>query len=221
MCGRYALSTPVEKLAEEFGIGQPLPEVPPSYNAAPTQEVPAVVTGGRGRRLEMLRRGLIPSWADDPGIGARMIDARSESVAEKSSSKRAFKPRRCLIPADGFYKWQKANGGKRPHHIRMSSLRPFAFAGLWESWGRDGEEIRSCTILTTGANEIIGEIHHRMPIILPPDDHELWLGPDAREPEQVLPLLVPYAAGDTEAYPVSRRVNSPSNDEPDRVEHVA
>ena len=225
MCGRYTLSTPIEKLAEDFGIGRPLPKVRPSYNVAPTQEVAAVLADasadGEVRRLEMLRWGLIPPWADDPGIGARMINARSETVAEKPSFKRAFKARRCLIPADGFYEWQKTNGGKQPHHIRMSSGQPFAFAGLWERWGRDEEEIWSCTILTTGANEILGEIHHRMPVILPPDDYELWLDPEVREPDQLLPLLVPYPAEDMEAYPVSRRVNSPSNNEPDCVERVA
>jgi putative SOS response-associated peptidase YedK len=137
MCGRYTLSTPVGTLADEFGIAGPLPEVQPSYNVAPTQEVPAVLagTGGEGRRLEMLRWGLIPSWADDPGIGARMINARSETVAEKPSFRRAFKERRCLIPADGFYEWQKTNGGKQPYYLRMRSGRPFAFAGS----GRTGK----------------------------------------------------------------------------------
>ena len=136
MCGRYTLSTPVGTLAEEFDIAEPLPELQPNYNVAPTQEVPAVLAGNGGgeRRLEMLRWGLIPSWADDPGIGARMINARSETVAEKPSFRRAFKERRCLIPADGFYEWQKTNGGKQPHYIRMKNGRPFAFAGLGEGW---------------------------------------------------------------------------------------
>lgn len=223
MCGRYTLSTPVEALPGEFGLAGPLPELRPSYNVAPTQEVPAVVTGsGEGRRLEMLRWGLIPAWADDPGIGARMINARSETVAEKPSFRRAFKERRCLIVADGFYEWQKTNSGKQPYYARMKSGRPFAFAGLWESWNKDGEGgIRSCTILTTDANDLVGGIHHRMPVILPPEYYEPWLDPDLREPDQLLPLLAPYSTNDMEAYPVSRRVNSPSNDGPGCIEPAA
>ena len=223
MCGRYTLSTPVEKLAGEFDISEPLPDLPPSYNVAPSQEVAAIVAGGRGeRRLELLRWGLIPAWADDPGIGSRMINARSETAAEKPSFRKAFKERRCLIPADGFYEWQKTNGGKQPYHLKMRDGRLFAFAGLWESWKGDEEgEIRSCTILTTDANDLVGEVHHRMPVILPPKTYDLWLDPAVREAEQLLSVLLSYPTEDMEAYPVSRRVNNPSNDEPGCVESVA
>jgi putative SOS response-associated peptidase YedK len=170
----------------------------------------------------MLRWGLIPSWADDPEIGSRMINARSETVAEKPSFRRAFKERRCLIPANGFYEWRKENGGKQPYYFRMKDGRPFAFAGLWESWDRHGGgEIQSCTILTTDANDLVSEIHHRMPVILPQEDYELWLDSTLREPDQLLPLLAPYPTNDMEAYPVSRRVNNPSNNEPGCVESVA
>ncbi len=193
----------------------------PSYNVAPTQEVATVVESGEGRRLEMSRWGLILAWADDPGIGARMISARSETVAEKPSFKKAFKQRRCLIPTDGFYEWRKENGGKQPYYIRTKSGRPFAFAGLWESWSRNGEGIQSCTILTTGTNDFLQEIHHRMPVILSPEVYDLWLDPEVREPDQLLSLLAPYPGEDMEACPVSRRVNSPSNDEPGCVERVA
>jgi putative SOS response-associated peptidase YedK len=221
MCGRYTLTVPVEILAEEFGVTGPLPEVPPSYNIAPTQEVAAVLTDDGERRLEMLRWGLIPSWADDPGIGSRMINARSETVPEKPSFRRAFRERRCLILADGFYEWKRTNDGKQPYYIRMEGGRPFAFAGLWESWRGGREEIRSCTILTTEANDRVSNIHHRMPVILAPEDHELWLDPDVREADPLLPLLAPYPDDVMEAYPVSRFVNRPTNDDPRCVEPLA
>lgn len=221
MCGRYTLTMPVETLAEEFGVAGPLPELSPSYNVAPTQEVAAVLVDGDERHLEMLRWGLIPSWADDPQIGSRMINARSETVAEKPSFRGAFRKRRCLIPADGFYEWQRTGNGKQPYYVRAKDGSPFAFAGLWESWGRDGEEIRSCTILTTEANEIVGEVHHRMPVIVAPENYEVWLDPDVRDTEWFTALLTPYPAEEMEAYPVSRFVNSPSNDDKRCVEPVA
>ncbi len=221
MCGRYTLTVPVEILAEEFGVTGPLPEVPPSYNIAPTQEVAAVLADDGERRLEMLRWGLIPSWADDPGIGSRMINARSETVPEKPSFRRAFRERRCLILADGFYEWKRTNDGKQPYYIRMEDERPFAFAGLWESWRGGREEIRSCTILTTEANDRVSNIHHRMPVILAPEDHGLWLDPDVREADPLLPLLAPYPDDVMEAYPVSRFVNRPTNDDPRCVEPLA
>src|SRR5918992_5160105 len=161
MCGRYTLTTPVEKLAEEFGFDASAVDLPPNYNVAPTQGVAAVLEGGGERHLEVVRGGLIPSWADDPQIGSRMINARAETAPEKPSFRRAFRERRCLIPADGFYEWKRMNGGKQPYYIHMEGGHPFAFAGLWESWDREGE-IRSCTILTTGANPLVGDIHDRM-----------------------------------------------------------
>ena len=138
MCGRYTLSTPAGRLAEEFELNSAV-EISPSYNVAPTQQVAAVLEDEAGRRLEMLRWGLVPSWADDPGIGARMINARSETAPEKPSFRRAFRGRRCLIAADGFYEWKRENGGKQPYYFRMQDSRPFAFAGLWESWEKGGD----------------------------------------------------------------------------------
>jgi len=220
MCGRYTLTTPVETLAEEFDLTGPLPEVPPSYNVTPTEQVVAVIAGDGGRRLEMLKWGLIPSWADDPEIGSRMINARSETAPEKPSFRRAFRERRCLIPADGFYEWQRTDNGKQPFYFRMKGERPFAFAGLWESWKGSGSEIRSCTILTTEANGLVGEVHPRMPVILAPEDYGLWLDPDVREAEPLLPLLNPYPDDVMEAYPVTRFVNSPSNDDQRCIEPV-
>ncbi len=219
MCGRYTLATPVGRLAEEFGFDSSSTEFRTSYNVAPTRQVPVVLTEGGKRRLEMLRWGLVPSWADDPGIGARMINARSETAPEKPSFRRAFRDRRCLIPADGFYEWKRENGGKQPYYFRMQGGRPFAFAGLWESWTKDGE-IRSCAILTTAANEVVAGIHERMPVILPSRHYEAWLDPEA-ERDELTDLLVPYPGDDLETYPVSRFVNSPGNDDPRCIEPAA
>jgi putative SOS response-associated peptidase YedK len=221
MCGRYTLKTPVEKLAEEFSFGASPVELPPNYNVAPTQQVAAVLEEGGERHLELLRWGLIPSWADDPGIGSRMINARSETAPEKPSFRRAFRERRCLIPADGFYEWQRTNGAKQPYYIRMKEERPFALAGLWESW-RDGSgpEIRSCTILTTKPNALTAEIHDRMPVILPPGSYDAWLDPEA-ERDELYGLLAPYPEDEMEAYPVSRFVNSPQNNDPRCIEPAA
>jgi len=221
MCGRYTLSTPVEKLAGEFDISGPLPDLPPSYNVAPSQEVAAIVAGGGGeRRQELLRWGLIPAWADDSSIGSRMINARSETAAEKPSFRKAFKVRRCLILADGFYEWQKTDDGKQPYHIKMQDDSPFAFAGLWETW-KNGEEVRSATIITTDANDLMKEIHHRMPVILHPEDYAMWLDPDFDEKDPLTTLLKPYPADAMQAYAVSRRVNKPSNNETSVLEPAA
>ncbi len=222
MCGRYTLKSPIEVLAKEFGITGPLPEIQPSYNVAPGREVAAVITGeDGGRRLEALKWGLVPSWAKDPGIGYRMINARSETAAEKPSFRKPLKDRRCLILANGFYEWRKMGNGKQPFHIKMEDEKPFAFAGLWERWERDGEEIRSCTILTTEPNDLLREVHDRMPVILPPEAQATWLDPEIRDPAPLLPLLAPYPSGAMTVYPVSRAVNSPSNDGPGCVEPAA
>jgi len=220
MCGRYTLATPVNVLVEQFEIDEYPSSITSSYNIAPTQEVPAVIAEEEKRKLEMLRWGLVPAWADDPGIGNRMINARSETVAEKPSFRQAFKQRRCLVLSDGFYEWQQTSDGKQPYYIHMKDGSPFAFAGLWESW-RNGEEIRSCTIITTEANELVGEIHNRMPVILPAGDYDLWLDPELEEREALTSLLGPYPSGDMEAYPVSRRVNRPSNNTPECIEPAA
>jgi len=221
MCGRYTLTTPVERLAEEFGFDDSSVELPQNYNVAPTQSVAAVLEEGGQRRLEVLRWGLIPPWADDPQIGSRMINARSETAPGKPSFRRAFRERRCLIPADGFYEWQRTNGAKQPYYIHMQDGRPFAFAGLWESWSKGGDgEVRTCTILTTGANALVGEVHDRMPVILAPDAYGVWLDP-ASERDELTGLLAPYPEDEMEAYPVSRFVNSPQNNDPRCIEPAA
>ena len=221
MCGRYTLATQAGRLAEEFGLDASSVEFPANYNVAPTQGVAAVLEEGGGRHLEVLRWGLIPPWADDPQIGSRMINARSETAPEKPSFRRAFRERRCLIPADGFYEWRRTNGAKQPYYIHMEGGHPFAFAGLWESWDKGGEgEVRTCTILTTRANALVDEIHERMPVILAPDAYDVWLDP-ASERDELAGLLAPYPEDEMEAYPVSRFVNSPSNNDPRCVEPAA
>jgi putative SOS response-associated peptidase YedK len=220
VCGRYTLATPVNELIEQFHIDEYPSGIAPSYNIAPTQEVAAVIAEDEKRKLEMLRWGLIPSWANDPSIGNKMINARAETVAQKPSFRTPFKHRRCLVLTDGFYEWQHTLDGKQPYYIHMKDGAPFAFAGLWEIW-RGGEEIRSCTVITTEANGLVGEIHPRMPVILPPEDYELWLDPEFEEKEALTSLLRPCPSGGMEAYPVSRRVNSPSNNAPDCVEPAA
>jgi putative SOS response-associated peptidase YedK len=206
---------------ERFKIDEYPSSILPSYNIAPTQEVAAVVEEDEERKLELLRWGLIPSWAKDPEIGSRMINARGETVSEKPSFRKAFKARRCLILADGFYEWQKIDNGKQPYHVRMKDASPFAFAGLWEIWNGDGDGIRTCAIITTEANDFMSEIHHRMPVILHPDDYEMWLDPSFEEKGPLSALLKPYPDYAMETYPMSRRVNRPTNDEPGCVEPAA
>jgi putative SOS response-associated peptidase YedK len=221
MCGRYTLRTPIDVLAEGFEIEEHPSSITPNYNVAPTQEVAAVVEEDEKRKLEMFHWGLIPSWAKDPAIGNKMINARAETVAEKPSFRSAFKKRRCLILADGFYEWRKTDDGKQPYYIKMQDDSPFAFAGLWETWDKYGEEVRSGTIITTDANDLMTEIHHRMPVILHPENYEAWLDPGFDEKEALTSLLKPYPADAMEAYPVSRRVNKPSNNEPSVLEPAA
>ena len=220
MCGRYTLRTPVDTLAEQFDLDEYPSSLTASYNIAPTQEVATVVEEDDKRKLEMFHWGLIPSWAKDPQIGNRMINARAETVDEKPSFRSAFKARRCLILADGFYEWQKADNGKQPFYIHMKDGSPFAFAGLWETW-KNGEELRSCAIITTDANDLMNEIHHRMPVVLHPENYGVWLDPDFDEKDPLKDFLKPFPSEEMEAYMVSRRVNKPSNNEPSVVEPAA
>jgi len=219
MCGRYTLAASPQALVEQFDLSGDLPDLAPSYNVAPGTDVPAVVGDGEERRLGLLRWGLVPFWADDPEVGSRIINARAESAPEKPSFRAAFRQRRCLIPADGFYEWQRADGGKQPFYARMENGEPFAFAGLWERWRGEGEEILSCTILTTDANALLEDVHHRMPVIVAPENYGPWLDP-ASGKEDLTPLLKPYPDELMETYPVGRIVNNPKNDDPSCIEAV-
>lgn len=224
MCGRYNIIPNAEAWIEAFGIlqGQEVIEgLAPRYNVAPSQAVPSVrVDTETGQRTAcLLHWGLIPHWAKEKKIGYRMINARAETVADKPAFRTAFKRRRCLIPANGFYEWRKTDG-KQPYNIRMTDGRPFAFAGLWEHWEGEGETIESCTIIVTTANELLAPLHDRMPVILPSEDYGSWIDPAVADKEALLPLLKPYPPEGLEAYPVSRAVNSPKNDRPELIERM-
>ncbi len=223
MCGRFALFTPEEILAAMFGVEED--RFPPaSYNIAPSRDVAAVRAapeGAAGRELALLRWGLIPSWAKDPAMGDRMINARAETASAKPAFRSAFRRRRCLLPADGFYEWQKAGTRKQPYFVRMADGKPFALAGLWERWEGPGGPIASCTILTTDANALLAPIHDRMPVIVAPADFERWLDPGRQDPVDLMPLARPYPADAMVAFPVRTLVNSPATDDPRCIEPAA
>ncbi|MBD1927904.1 SOS response-associated peptidase [Trichocoleus sp. FACHB-90] len=214
MCGRFSQSKSTETIAQVFQVSN-VPPLTPRYNIAPTQQIQTILQNAEQpqREFQMLHWGLIPSWAKDPKMGARMINARAETVTEKPSFRAAFKQRRCLILADGFYEWQQQEKNKQPFYFRMNDERPFAFAGLWEHWkSGDGEVIDSCTILTTEPNDLMRPVHNRMPVIIDPKDYDLWLDTEVKKPELLQPLLHPYSAEEMTAYPVSTKVNKPVND---------
>lgn len=225
MCGRYSSTNPLDVILEYFLIKDVRPEVEegyrPSFNVAPTQSVLVIGSRQGERAAAMHRWGLIPSWAKDPSIGSRLINARSETVAERPAYRGAFRRRRCLIPADGLYEWKRVGKTKQPYRFTLRDASPFAFAGLWEEWrSPDNTPIRSCTILTTEPNELIEPVHNRMPVILSPTEYDTWLDPHT-EIEELQSLLAPYPAEDMDAYPVSTLVNSPRNDDPSLIEPVA
>ncbi len=225
MCGRFTLHHTLEELEERFAaevVTGTNSETELRYNIAPTQDI-LVVTQNGARRLQGYHWGLIPSWAKDPAIGNKMINARAETLAEKPSFRTALQCRRCLIPADGFYEWQDATEGlasskkaaRTPMHIRLQDGGLFAFAGLWDEWhAPDGSPLRSCTIITTAPNAVTAPIHDRMPVILRPEDEALWLDRSVSDAAELLPLLIPYPADLMEAYAVSRQVNAPTVDDP-------
>jgi putative SOS response-associated peptidase YedK len=225
MCGRFTLRAPASVLAEQFALFG-IPDFTPRFNVAPTQPAAVVRLAPEerapARQLVALRWGLVPGWAKDPAIGNRMINARGETVAEKPAYRAAFRRRRCLLLADGFYEWQRTGRAKQPYFIRMRDDRPFAFAGLWESWeGPDHSQVESCTLLTTEPNNLVAPIHNRMPVILAPADYERWLDLSIQAPESLRPLLAPYPSEAMEAYPVTTHVNSPAHDDPKCIEPAA
>jgi putative SOS response-associated peptidase YedK len=219
MCGRFTLILDPVALREDLDLGPAPFDLLPRYNVAPTQPV-AAVRDGESRTVELYRWGLIPSWAKDPSIGSRMINARSETILEKPTFKAAMTRRRCLILADGFFEWLRP-GGKagrsQPYYFKLADGKPFAFAGLWDLWTPpDGSELPTCTIITTAANERVGKIHERMPVILDAAAMWAWLDPSAR-PVDLLALLKPYPAEKMTDYPVSPALNSPNVDSPECI----
>ena len=213
VCGRYVLTVTGRVLARLFDLDE-VPEVEARYNIAPTQPVPVIRSGTTGRRLDTVRWGLIPPWAKDPAIGNRMINARAETVAEKPSFRSAFRRQRCLVPANGFYEWRREETRKQPYLVRFADGRPFAFAGLWETWRQpDGTALESCVIITTQPNSVVARLHDRMPVILSAENHGEWLDPAQGSPERLHALLIPHPPEEMEAYRVSVRVNNPANDD--------
>ncbi len=222
MCGRFTLFASPAVIQEAFDLAEAPVGLTPRYNIAPTQPVAVIANDAAARRLQFMRWGLIPSWAKDPEIGSRLINARAETLAEKPSFRTALRRRRCLIVADGFYEWRKDDGGKTPFYIYLRSQQPFAFAGLWDVWqAPDGGVIPTCTIITTGPNSLLAALHDRMPVILPPDAYAHWLDPALQTPADVASLLISFPAAEMMLRQVARTVNSPHNDSAACIEPVA
>ncbi|MFC4409830.1 SOS response-associated peptidase [Chungangia koreensis] len=213
MCGRYTLFASMDDIVERFmvdvfeeGIYEP------SYNIAPSHQVVAIINDGRRNRLGRLRWGLIPPWAKDEKMGYKTINARGETVANKPSFRNAYRKKRCILPADSFYEWQHDGKNKTPINIKMKDGGLFGLAGLWESWkSPDGNLIHSCTVVTTEANEIMEQIHDRMPVILKPESEKIWLSPSIQDPEVLNRLIRPFDAEQMETFIVSNEVNSPKS----------
>jgi len=221
MCGRFVLLRDLAEITTEFDVQEISGNLQRSYNIAPGNTIAAIIDDG-SKRLVHFTWGLIPSWAKDPSIGNRLINARGETVAEKPSFKAAFKKRRCLIVANGFYEWQKRGKMKIPVYVRLKSDKPFGFAGLYEKWiPPDEQELCTCTIITTEANALLQPIHNRMPVIVPKEQEDVWLDTDISDTTHVLSMLKPYAHNEMVVYEVSTLVNSPQHNSPDCITPVS
>ena len=226
MCGRFTTTTPAEDLARYFAVDEVLvDERPPRWNVAPTDTVLGVVHRDGRRAMGGFRWGLVPFWAKDPSVGSRMINARAETVTTTSAFARPFQRRRCLVPADGFYEWQACGArAKQPFHLRRADGEPLAFAALWDSWrpvrGSDAGRVVSCAVVTTEANAVVGPIHDRMPVVLPPSAWDAWLDPANEDLEALAGLLVPAPDDLLVAVPVSAAVGNVRNDGPELIEAV-
>jgi len=222
MCGRFTLTAEPEALQDAFPEFHIPMQMSPRYNIAPTQPIAVIPNDGKNQ-LDFYIWGLVPSWAKDPQIGSRLINARGETLAEKPSFRSAYRRRRCLVVGDGFYEWKKIPGqkSKAPFFIQLKSGEPFGFAGLWEQWtAPDGSEIKSATIITTEPNELVKSLHDRMPVILPRSAYDRWLFPGELPPEALQDLLISYPSEKMSYHPVSTLVNSPSNDNEDCIKPI-
>ncbi len=222
MCGRYTLATQLDLLADRFGADPGPVRHTPRYNIAPGQVVPIVMIDSKPQ-IAMMRWGLVPYWAKDESIGYRMINARSETLAEKPSFRKPLESRRCLVPADGFFEWRQEGSGKRktPMRFRLKNHEVFGFAGLWDRWRQpDGEMLQTFTIITTDANELVGKVHDRMPVIMPQEAERTWLSSEKVDTKSLLALLTPYPAELMESYQVGELVSSPKNDSPECIQPV-
>ena len=221
MCGRFTLHHDTEEIAQRFNLDNFTLSFQPRYNIAPTQPVAAVLQD-KSRTLEPLHWGLIPFWAKDPKIGNRMINARAETIAEKPAFRAAFKYRRCLIPTSGYYEWHKSGDERIPTYIQRADAAPFAFAGLWEEWqAPEGDQLHSCTIITTQASDQLSAIHHRMPVIFNQEQEEAWLNPELQDSGDLLKLLQQTSDDELASHPVSKQVNVPTFDDPACIKPAA
>ena len=223
MCGRYTITVTIEELMARFmAEDATVPFHRPRYNVAPTQLVPVVIHDGTRNRLGMLKWGLVPPWAEDERIGARMINARAETLEERPAFRRAFRFKRCILPADGFYEWKRDGKRKRPLRIVLRDGGVFGMAGLYETWtGPDGRKVHTCAVVTTAPNRLMADIHDRMPVILRREDEALWLDRNVQDPERLRPLLQPYPAEEMEAYEVDPRVGNVAFDDPGLIRRLA
>jgi len=220
MCGRFVRDCSIRDIVEEFGVEEPPFDLPPSYNVAPGQSIPLIISSGN-KKLVSCKWGFIPSWAKDPKTGYRMMNARAETVAQKPAFRSALKTARALIPASGFYEWKKEGTEKAPFYIRLKSRKHFGFAGLYSMWtSPGGEQICTCTIITTDANKLLEPVHNRMPVIIRKGDEDRWLD-QTDQKNDLRSILTPYESEDMECYSVSQLVNSPANNSPECIKRAS
>jgi len=221
MCGRYSLTTDIQSLQERFSFDWKQTEYRPRFNIAPDQQVVTIRNDGLENRAQLMQWGLIPSWAKDLKSSARIINARSETLAQKPTFSKLLRSQRCLVIADRFFEWVKSGHKKVPMCIMLKSGKPFGFAGLWDTWSSpDNKIVNSCTIITTNPNELIAPIHGRMPVIIPDHAESNWLDPVENNTDYLKKLLIPYESYCMEAYQISTYVNAPSNDTQDILDRV-
>jgi len=220
MCGRFEIHSPIDIIAEIFGVAEWDIEYSPRYNIAPSQDILIVINEGK-RKLIKSRWGFVPSWSRDLNTGYRMINARAETAAGSRAFRSAFEKQRCLVVADGFYEWKKEGTTKKPFYIRLKSQKPFGFAGLYNVWtSPEGERLCTSTIMTTNANELVMPIHDRMPVITPPDKYDAWLDPAVQDGSALQGVLHPYSSGEMECFPVTPKMNSFKYNSPENIKPI-